>query len=616
MSVSTMLGARFGESVNDYLNQFIKDLNGASSTSGAANPFFSLVGKFKKNAVAASTSVVVQQPTAILRASAVMDAKYFAGMPDAKRLSTKWNELKKYAPIAIIKEIGGFEMGSGRQATEWINSDTKQGIAKFMNKMDDLTMKGAEIGDMIGWCTIWEAVKREVKDTTNLKEGSEEFLKKAGERATEVIVLTQVYDSTLSRSGYMRSKHDTMKMLTSFMGEPTVSANMMFDAAIQAKRGTITKRNAGRIIGSVFAATIAASVASSLIYGLRDDDEDESYTEKFAEAFGGKLLGELNPLNMLPGFRDIVSIFDGWDVERTDMAIFKDIKDAFDGLDSDSKSAWRKTEDFAGAIASAFGIPLKNVLRSAREIYNAYKNLTDDIDSTDIVDAFVRGITGDKKDKSSDLYDAIVNGDKAKLEVYREGYKTEESYEAAIRTALRENDPRIKEAAQARIGGDISKYKSIVLGITSEGNFSQDLVVKAINAEINKINKDADDADKSSDDEIEESKETSIYKASDINAALENGDTATALEVIDDLVRVKTNNYIAEGKSKKEAEKSAKSSVRSSLTSYWKPLYLAAYKSKNNSEMARIRKLLKETKLYDNVVETCQDWVKQSKNSK
>lgn len=657
MSVSTMLGARFGEAVNDYINQFIKDLNGASSTSGASNPFFSFVGKFKKTAVAASTSVVVQQPTAILRATAVMDAKYFIGLPEAKKLVTKWNELKKYAPIAVIKEIGGFEMGSGRQATEWLNSDTKKGLDKVMNTIDDWTMKGAEIGDMVGWCSIWEAVKREIKATTNLKEGSKEFLDKAGERVTEVIVLTQVYDSTLSRSGYMRSKHDTMKMLTSFMGEPTVSMNMMADAAIQAKRGTITNRKAGRIISSVYAATILASVFASLIYGLRDDDDDESYIEKFSEALGGKLLGDLNPLNMLPGFRDIVSIFDGWDVERTDMAIFKDIKDAFNGLGSDSKSAWRKTEDLAGAIASVFGLPLKNAMRTAREIYNAVENIFDGVNPNglkDVGDSFVEGLTGKKKDSGSDLYAAIVSGDASRLEVYRKGYKTEEAYETAVRTALRENDPRIKEAAQELAKGNIISFGNYVETISSEGYFDEEMVESAIRAERRYFEQKVGDAYEaklggdnekykeivrelrdsyrgiysqdeivkiineyvpSEEEEDEVTEETSIYKASDINAALENGDTSAALEVIDDLVRVKTENYITEGEKKKDAEKKAKSSVRSSLTSYWKPLYLAAYKSKDNAEMTRIRKLLKATKLYDDVVETCQDWVKQSKKS-
>ena len=63
-----MLEARFGPGVNDYLNTFIKDLNGAKAQSGAIGWVSNLLSKFKKTSVAASLSVVVQQPTAILRA--------------------------------------------------------------------------------------------------------------------------------------------------------------------------------------------------------------------------------------------------------------------------------------------------------------------------------------------------------------------------------------------------------------------------------------------------------------------------------------------------------------------------------------------------------------------
>lgn len=556
ISVTTMLRARFGEAVNEYFNQFIKDMNGASSTSGASNPFFSLVSKFKKTAVAASTSVVVQQPTAILRATAVMDGKYFVGLPEARKLSTKWEEVKKYAPIAVIKEIGGFEAGAGRQATEWLNSDARRGIDKISSKIDDITMMGAAFGDEIGWCTIWEAVKREIEDTTNLKVGTDEFLKAVGERFTEVIVMTQVYDSTLSRSGYMRSKHDSVKMLTSFMGEPTVSANMMFDAIIQAKRKTITKRNATRIIGATYASILAASVAASLIYALRDDDEDESYLEKFAEAFGGKLLGDINPLNMLPGVRDIVSIFDGWDVERTDMAVVKDIKDAFDGLFSENKSPWRKVEDFAGAIASAFGVPLKNTLRTGREIYNFFKNIFDDITPSGVGEAFGRGITGEKKDKSKALYDAIVNGDKARLDIYHKGYKDDKAYETAVRKALRDNDPRIKEAAEARIDGDIAEYTRIVKEIKAEGFFSQDTIVASVNAEINAINK-GEETESSSD----AAKAKSIYKMDDYYASIVGSDQASAYVVKEDII----STAIANGKEREDAEDSFNSQFASYL---------------------------------------------------
>lgn len=570
MSVSTMLRARFGEAVNDYLNNFIKDLNGASSTSGASNPFFSFVGKFKKTAVAASSSVVVQQPTAVLRAMAVMDGKYFVGMPKVKRLSTKWNELQKYAPIAIIKEIGGFDAGAGRQATEWLNSDTRRGIEKIGGKIDDITMMGAAVGDQIGWCTIWEAVKREIKATTNLKEGSEEFLQKAGERFTEVIVLTQVYDSTLSRSGFMRSKHDSVKMLTAFMGEPTVSINMMFDATVQAKRKTITKRKAARILGATYASILAASIAASLIYALRDDDEDESYLEKLAEAFGGKVLGDINPLNMLPGFRDIISIFDGWDVERTDMAVFKDIKDAFDGLTSENKSTQRKIEDFAGAIASVFGLPLKNLLRTGRELYNGIKNIFDDITPSGVGDAFKRGVTGEKKNKNNALYDAIVSGDTAKLEIYRQDYKDDKSYETAVRKALRENDPRIKEAAEARNSGDIAEYTRIVKEIKAEGFFSQDTIVASVNAEINAINKGESTS-------ATEDKESSIYKMEDYYDSIVGGDQASAYVVKEDLINID----VANGKDRDEAEKDFNSKFASYIREQYEDGNVSEYEAKN-----------------------------------
>ena len=562
VSVTTMLRARYGDAVNEYFNNFIKDMNGASSTSGASNPFFSFVGKFKKTAVAASASVVVQQPTAILRAMAVMDGKYFIGLPEAHKLSTKWNELQEYAPITTIKEIGGFDAGAGRQASEWLNSDARRGIDKIEGKIDDITMKGAAIGDQIGWCTIWEAVKREIKATTNLKVGSEEFLKKAGERFTEVIVLTQVYDSTLSRSGYMRSKHDSVKMLTAFMGEPTVSFNMMYDATLQATRKTITKRKAVRIVSATYTSIIAASVFASLIYALRDDDEDESYLEKFAEAFGGKLLGDINPLNMLPGVRDIFSIFDGWDVERTDMAVFKDIKDAFDGLFSENKSIQRKIEDFAGAVASFFGVPLKNILRTGREIYNGINDiLVDDITPSGVGGAFVRGIKGEKKDKNNALYNAIANGDKERLEVLRKGYKDDKAYETAVRKALRENDSRIKEAAEARIDGNIAEYARIVKAIKAEGFFSQDTIVASVNAEINAINK----GESSSSNSSTEDKASSIYKIDDYYASIIGGDQASAYVVKEDIINID----VANGKDRDEAE----SSFNSKFASYLREEY-------------------------------------------
>ena len=622
VAVSTMIKGRFGESANEYISQFIRDLNGGVSMKGATNPFMSLFAKFKKTAVAASASVVIQQPTAIIRATAMIDPKYFAGKPNVHMIKN-YEQLKKYAPIAIIKEIGGFDAGAGRQISSWLNSDTLQGFAEANQKIDDVSMLGAAWGDKLGWCAIWDAVKREVKaNNKGMDVDSEEFLKKAGKRFTEVIVYTQVYDSTLSRSGFMRSKHDSVKMLTAFMGEPTVSVNMMYNAILQAKRGGKgAKAKAVRTIGAVYLAQIAASAARSAIYALRDDDEEETYLEKFAEAWANDmfgyygLTGELNPLTQLPAVKDIISIFEGWDVERTDVAVFKDIKDAFDGLFSDNKSTWRKIEDFSGAIASLFGLPVKNILRTGREMYNAVNAIFSDVEGGSFGAAFVRGMTGEKKSKPNKLYDAIVNGDEEMLKILREGYDDDSAYETAVKKALRENDPRIKEAAQAGYDGDVAERVRIAKEIIAEGNFSQDIVVEAINAEVNAIKKKLDPEE----DETEDAEEKkSVYSTKDISIALEEGDAALAKEIIADIVSVKVENYMAkdEDLKQKEAEKKAKTSVKSSLSEYWKKLYIEAYNAKDTDEMRRIRFVLKDTGLYgsaNDIISTCNTWVRESR---
>lgn len=621
-SVSTIIGSRHGKAANEYLTQFIQDLNGGISVKGASNPLMNMFGKFKKTAVAASTSTVVQQPTAILRATAMIDPKYFIGKPNVHMLK-QYKQLKKYAPIAIIKEIGGFDAGAGRQATNWLNDDTKQGVDKALQKIDDISMLGAAWGDILGWCTIWDAVKREVKaNNKGMDVNSKEFLNLAGKRFTEVIVYTQVYDSTLSRSGYMRSKHDSVKMLTAFMGEPTVSVNMMYNAILQAKRGGKgMKAKAVRTIGAVYLSTIAASAAASAIYALRDDDEDETYIEKFAEAWSDKMLGkygltgELNPLTQLPAVKDIISIFEGWDVERTDIAVIKDIKDAFDGLFSENKSTWRKIEDFSGAIASLFGLPVKNILRTGREMYNAVNAIFSDVEGGSFGEAFLRGITGEEKSKPNKLYDAIVNGDEEMLKILREGYDDDAAYETAVKKALRENDPRIKEAAEAGYNGDVAERVRIAKEIIAEGNFSQDIVVEAINAEVNAIKKELDSEEDETED-VEEKK--SIYSTKDISTALEDGDATLAKEIIADIVSVKVENYMAkdEDLKQKEAEKKAKTSVKSSLSEYWKKLYVEAYNAKDSDEMRRIRFVLKDTGLYgtaNDIISTCNNWVKESR---
>ena len=612
-SVQQYIKNAYGAQANTYIETLMNDLNGGART----DPATDLIGKgmslFKKSAVFASASVVIQQPSAMARALAYIDPKYFVDKPNLTKHKETWAEVKKYAPVAIIKEMGYFDTNMGRSTVDWIRDEKN-----LMDKIDDLASKAPALADELTWCAIWKAVKREIAATTNLKVGSEEFLVAAGKRFTEVVTKTQVYDSVLSRSALMRSKDTGAKMITAFMAEPTTSLNMVVDAIIEGKRGN--KKFAGKVVGAVAASIILNSILVSLVTAARDDDDDETYSEKYLESLTAELLDGFNPLTYVPLVKDMWSIMQGYDIERSDMSIWSDLWQSVENLFSDNKSGFEKTEGIVGSIASIFGLPAKNLMRDARALYSLTTTLLSGTPTTKsgvgeaIGGAIKSSIplysriekwVGADKSKSDNLYNAIMSGDEAHVKRLKSGYKDETAINTAIRTGLRENDSRIKEAAQARIDGDISKYTRIVQEIIAEGNFVQDIIVGAVNAEINAINSKDDKQDEATDKEDESEKATSIYRGSDINAAFENGENDLAREIIDELIKTKVTN----GATKKEAQ----SAVKSSMTSYWKPLYKAAYKAGNTEEMRRIRLILKASGIYgttSDILDTCKAWLK------
>jgi hypothetical protein len=493
-SVSKMLSARYSNAVNEYLTNFIQDLNGAKGVN-TMGWITGLMSKFKKTAVAASFSVAVQQPMSVIRSFSEIDPKYFKPHKPTS-IKDKWELIKQYAPIALVKEVGGFDAGSGRTIKDWLSEDRIRGLDKVAKKIDDYTTYGAELGDMLGWSAIWDAVENEIAETKNVDKGTAEFYKKVGDRFTEIIVKTQVYDSTLSRSGFLRSKNDLVKMTTSFMGEPTLSVNMMANALLQAVRGKITKKQAVRTIAFVYLSIVAATAAKSVIYALRDDDEDESYAEKYVQAFSKSIVGDMIPLSMLPIFNDIWSILEGWEVERTDMGLIADLRESVMSLNSDSKSAFRKVEDFAGAVGALFGVPARNMLRSAREVYSIFENIADGVSGGDLGNAFREGITGKDIPKREAMYNALASGDKSRIEIYRRGYSDESEYVSAVKQSIRQYDPRVAKAIEGYLSGNYNIYNNTKKSVIASKKFDSKTVNDAFADEREYVLKKLDEARK------------------------------------------------------------------------------------------------------------------------
>ena len=407
-SMDSVITSNFGTAIYDYIKQLVTDVNGGVHSGGVTSGLMKAFSLFKKNAVAASVSVVVQQPTAIIRAMAYIDPKYFKKGTFKLNLDDRWDELKQYAPIAIIKDIGGFDTyNSGKQATRYVmaeqygtegslfdkTKDKVKGFVKDEAYRDEAFMWAAGKADQIGWLAIWEAAKAETSEQTDLE--GEELLEVAGRRFTEVVELTQVYDSVFSRSGFMRDKSDLAKMATAFMGEPTTSINMLFDAGLRFLRGEIDAKECTKITGSVVVASLAASLLKSLWTVGRDDERDEPYLEKLLETFISNASSDLFIPNMLPFVKDVFSVIDGWDVPRSDMELVTNVKDAIMGLFNENKSIYRQIEDVGGALAAFFGIPVKNIMRDIRTLCNNFVSMFNGAmpSGEGLLQAFVEGAT-------------------------------------------------------------------------------------------------------------------------------------------------------------------------------------------------------------------------------
>ena len=584
-SVNGVIENAYGAEATSYFDQLYQELNSGAISDPRETDMLKWVGKFKKAAVMMSMSVVVQQPSAIGRAFALIDPKYFVGQRISESDSKKqWDEVKKYAPVAIIKEMGGFDTHTGASAKDFLLAKeySKDEIGKALKDKDyrkekiDMIMGYLPAkADEITWVAIWQAVKREVK-AKNPNLHGEEFLRRAGERFSEVIEKTQVYDSILARSANMRAKTGLMTMATAFLAEPTTTINMV-ENAIR------SKKNVGRVLASVVTTIIINNLLASAIYAMRDDDDDETFLEKYAQAFTSGMVDDLNPATYYPFLKDVWSIFQGYDVERSDMSIISDVSDALkkviqllgedtsemdeDELAEYHKRTWSAVLSLADGAFSALGVPFKNARREVESWINAYRISKSGIpyNSTSLlktiaasaVDALPVASYVWKVEKSDKLYDAISSGNTAYEERLRSEYEDEKQITNAIRKGLRENDSRIYEAALAQINGHPEERVKLQRQVIADG-FKQDDVVSATNSIISKLSPSTSTS---------EPKKKGLYDTEDFALFVASGKTTFANDAKQDIIATHQLN----GKTAEEAEKSFQSSAKTDI----KEMFLA-----------------------------------------
>ena len=250
---------------------------------------------------------MVKQPLAILRAAQEISytsiAKGLAASPAQRKRDIQ--EMLKHSGIAAWKDLGFYDVNISRGLNRLIkHNDT------YLDKYVELGMKGAEWADKQTWGAIWHACR--VQSGGNLKKTTELF--------ENVIYKTQVVDSILTKTEYMRDKGFYARLTSSFMSEPVTAVSPFLETAFRIKVEASRKGGSfqsawrkhggklGRLVYVYAVTAVVTGVAQSVIDAWRDDDDYKTFGEKMQAVLGENILEELNPFEKLPVVKELTTV--------------------------------------------------------------------------------------------------------------------------------------------------------------------------------------------------------------------------------------------------------------------------------------------------------------------
>ena len=402
ISTKEAIDGVYGTKGKKFFQTLMQDINGVSaapSQTGYARLTKTIVRNWKVAKVGANLRVAIQQPTAYLRAAAVISPKYLTAALgyDVAHLKRGMERAESNCGIAKWKSWGYFETNIGQTMKNVLTGETDT-----LDKVREISTMGAEWGDKITWGTLWNACELEAKDK-GMKPGSQESMDYCTARLSEIVDKTQVVDSVLHRSQIMRSKDMLTQMATNFFAEPTKTYSMIAEAAVKLAHGEEgAKANMGRVLATYFVTAFGTAAAASFIDALRsgDDDDDETFFQKWLgtpldyvttgklprdeegelERYGAiweNFVDNINLLNSMPVVKDIQSIAAGYDATRTDLEWVGDIvtsigtlMDAYNGDPNGKITPYKAIYQTATAISDATGIPIASAVRDVKSGYD------------------------------------------------------------------------------------------------------------------------------------------------------------------------------------------------------------------------------------------------------
>lgn len=622
-TVRSVMQERYGNQVPDYILSFLRRLNGNAKSEMGSALVNKLVGGAKGAAVGGNLSVASQQATAVLRAYALIDAKYLAkgmgaGALSAAKMKKSYAEIMDWAPIATQKSWGYFDTNMTRGTYDRARQTA-------MGKLDDALGYLSQKGDELAFTMIWEAVKREVAAESGLTRGTEAYFRRCGERFTEVIDQTQVVDSIFQRTELATEK-GLARLWTSFMSEPFKQYNMLWRAGWDLKEAwrsgnkAAIKRARNQMIrtsASVVLSSVAAAAAKSLISAMRDDDDEKKekdengktvtvgvrgFGQKYLEAFLPNLLD--NATGLLPLVGNWLGSFitgETYNSSSMDSALLDSITRMWQALGKgDYEMAWYRGLQ---VVSNATGLGLGNAYRDGKALFTTLvKTLQRDT---------LAGTAWDKsKPFATRLQAATKNyvyakqeGDSRRaspavfydllLDAWYAGGTGEEFQQVAtamletgatvdgiasgFKSRLRGSEELVTKAADAYEQGKYSEYEKHVLALVRLG-IGQKAAVSMVDSVLDSRKKATEDPeaqtwemllDELTDDDAD------LFSTKDLLEAIQRGDQAEA-------------DYLL-GRLKESKEEST---IRSGLTEAYRKEYVAAWEKGDTAAMKKISDLL------------------------
>jgi hypothetical protein len=569
-TVKESIDTNWGKGGVKHIEQAVKDIQGPRVQERNA-----LYDKVKSGYIGSTfllnLSVVTKQIGSLFSATSMlkwrdpgrMIANLIYTMANHKKISA---EVDKYTATAWMRRQGMSDAELHTLMTE--RKKTK--VGRLMEKAPAIInpTKWITAMDHAVALSLWRYAKQDTAKRTGLK--GETLLKATAEFYDELVENTQSMTDVLHRPEIQKSGNVMHEAFAMFKTDLYQMAGQLQSTAgrYMANKSKENGISLGRTVYSIAMGAIWGQLMTTVFALLRykvdryrdDDDEEEkltvdSWLKRQGFGLAGDLMGYVFPIfgsevvgvfeNIMYGERDDI-------VDNIALTAVNDLYSAMITLGTAIKdgempdpATMRK---FTAKALQVFGIPANNILRTLDAIQ---------LHAEDIANGEFLSFNAGVDSKADDLYEAIVSGNKAahaELKasyVDKDGNFDQTKYASAVVKALRENDPRIKEAAQANVDGNAEKRNRILKELKSDlGSEYRDFIVDAINAETSKIRNDS-----------KPEKVTGQYEIRDFIDAVADGDSDTAKDVREDII----DTHIANDKTQTQAEQAFVSSFVSGI---------------------------------------------------